>query len=69
MQQEENNHITTPYKPTDADYEKAEMDQLKAGLKRTYTERFKMMTTLMKMDLMFKRAKITRQPNFDMNHK
>jgi len=46
----------------DAFYEKAEMDQLRAALKRTYTERFKMMTTLMKMNIMFRRAKITHKP-------
>ena len=46
----------------DAFYEKVEMDQLRAALKRTYTERFKMMTTLMKMNIMFRRAKITHKP-------
>jgi hypothetical protein len=46
----------------DAFYEKAEMDQLRAALKRTYKERFQMMTTLMKMDLLFRRAKITHKP-------
>lgn len=45
-----------------AGYEKAEMDLLHAALKRSYTERFKMMTTLMKMNAMFRRAKITRKP-------
>jgi hypothetical protein len=44
------------------DYEKAEMDLLRAALKKTYTERFKTMTTLMKMNIMFRRAKITHQP-------
>ncbi|MES2328471.1 MAG: hypothetical protein V4539_02645 [Bacteroidota bacterium] len=43
-------------------FEKAEMDQLRAALKRTYAERFMMMTELMKMNLMFRKAKITRQP-------
>jgi hypothetical protein len=41
------------------DFEKAEMDLLRAALKRSYTERFKMMTTLMKINMMFRRAKIT----------
>ena len=45
---------------TDADYEKAEMDQLRDTLKRTHKERFLMMTTLVKMNIMFRRAKITR---------
>ena len=43
-------------------YEKAEIDQLRAALKRSYTERFKMMTTLMKMNIMFRRAKVTHKP-------
>jgi hypothetical protein len=43
-------------------FEKAEMDQLRAALKRTHAERFIMMTELMKMNLMFRKAKITRQP-------
>lgn len=45
-----------------ADYEKAEMDLLRAALKRSHFERFKMMTTLMKMNTMFRRAKITHKP-------
>jgi len=61
MPYEENNYISTVHEPTDANYEKAEMDQLKKALSRTYTERFQMMTRLMKMNIMFKRAKITRQ--------
>jgi hypothetical protein len=40
------------------DFEKAEMDLLRASLKRTYEERFKMMTALMKMGMMLKKAKI-----------
>ena len=43
-------------------FEKKEMDQLRAALKRSYLERFNMMTSLMKMDIMFRRAKITHQP-------
>ena len=42
----------------DAFYEKAEMDQLRQSLKRTYKERFLMMTSLMKMNLMFSKARI-----------
>ncbi len=44
------------------DYEKAELDVLRLALKRTYQERFKMMTTLMKMNVMFRQAKITHKP-------
>lgn len=50
------------YIPTDADYEKAEIDQLKNALKRTHTERFLVMTRLMKMNIMFRKAKIIRTP-------
>ena len=53
--QEENKNIASEPQP---DYEKAEMDLLRDGLKRSYTERFKMMTTLMKIGFMLKRAKI-----------
>ena len=41
------------------DFEKAEMDLLKASLKRSYSERFDRMTALMKMNIMLKKAKIT----------
>ncbi len=44
------------------DFEKAELDLLKDGLKRTHEERFKMMTLLMKRNIMFKKAKITHKP-------
>ena len=43
----------------DALYEKAEMDLLRAALKRTRQERFLVMTSLMKMNIMFRNAKIT----------
>ena len=36
---------------TDADYEKAEMDLLRDALKRSYKERFLMMTQLIKDDI------------------
>ena len=52
---EENKNIASE---PQADYEKAEMDLLRDGLKRSYTERFKMMTTLMKIGFMLKNAKI-----------
>ena len=45
-----------------ADFEKAEMDSLKLALSRSYTERFLIMTRLMKMDMMFRKAKITHKP-------
>ena len=48
--------------PQEDDYEKAELDLLRDGLSRTYTERFKMMVILMKMNIMFKKAKIIHHP-------
>ena len=47
---------------TDALYEKAETDLLRAALKRSYKERFLMMTTLMKRNIMFRNAKKTFTP-------
>jgi len=44
------------------DYEKAETDLLKEGLNRSFNERFHMMTTLMKMNLMFKQAHVEHKP-------
>lgn len=44
------------------DFEKLEMDQLRTALKRSYAERFKMMTSLMKMNRMFSRAKVIHKP-------
>gem|GEM_PF-4718446 len=39
-----------------------EEQQLLRALKRTHTERFKVMTKLIKMNLMFSKAKISHQP-------
>ncbi|HEX8462222.1 MAG TPA: hypothetical protein VF623_12360 [Segetibacter sp.] len=58
MQKERVNTIEA----TDADYEKAEMDQLRDALKRSHMERFLMTTTLYKIQLTLNRAKITRTP-------
>ena len=44
------------------DFEKAETDLLRTAIKRTDTERFQIMTNLMKMSLLFKKAKITHKP-------
>ncbi len=44
------------------DFEKAELDLLREGLKRTHEERFKMMTLLMKRNSMLRNAKITHKP-------
>lgn len=52
MQKEQKNTVQDPL----ADYEKAENDLLLAGLKRTPTERFLMMTNLMKRNIMFSKA-------------
>lgn len=42
-------------------YGPSEEEQLARALKRSYTERFKVMTKLMKMNLMFSKAKIIHQ--------
>lgn len=44
------------------DYEKAELDLLRDALKRSYTERFLMATTLYKVQLTLNRAQISRTP-------
>ena len=54
-------------KPTDADFKKAELDLLRASLKKSYTERFDMMSALMEIGLMLKKAKITHKR--DLNKK
>jgi hypothetical protein len=46
----------------EADYEKAEMDLLKRALSSSYTERFHKMTSLMKMNVMFRKAVIKHKP-------
>lgn len=62
MENKINDTISSKYIPTDADYEKAEMDLLRAALKRTHQERFLVMTRLMKIGVMLKKAKITHTP-------
>ena len=58
MKKKDPNMVTEPF----PDYEKAEMDLLRAALNRSYEERFHMMTTLMKRSLMFRKATITHKP-------
>lgn len=58
MEKEHKNILEEPA----ADYEKAEMDLLRNAQKHTYKERFLIMTRLMKMDMMFRKAKITHKP-------
>ena len=53
-----NNFLQEP----DSFYEKAETDQLKDALKRTYSERFLMATTLYKIQQTLRKAKITVKP-------
>ena len=57
----EDKKINIVSEPT-ADYEKAEMDLFRNAQKHSYTERFLMMTSLMKMDMIFRKAKITHKP-------
>ncbi|KHJ37800.1 hypothetical protein PBAC_19600 [Pedobacter glucosidilyticus] len=52
---------------TTVDFEKAELDLLRNALKKSYTERFFIMTSLMKLDSMFRNAKITHQPDVKTN--
>ena len=54
--EEDNKNIMREHQP---DYEKAEMDLLRDALKRSYKERFLMTTTLYKVQLILKKAKIT----------
>jgi hypothetical protein len=57
MKKQEQNIVNEP----SPDYEKAETDLLRDALKRSYEERFHMMTNLMKMNLMFRKANITQK--------
>lgn len=43
-------------------YEKADLDLLRDALRKTPTERFEMMTMLMKVGKMLSKAKIVRSP-------
>ena len=54
MEKEHKDFVNEPA----SDYEKDETDLLKSALKRTYEERFHMMTTLMKMNIMFRKAEV-----------
>lgn len=65
--EEKENLYQSFLKEPDAFYEKAETDQLLRSLNMTYKERFLVMTRLMKMEAMFKRAKILSRP--DNSHK
>jgi len=56
---EENKNMVEEQQP---DYEKAELELLRDGLRRSFTERFLMATTLYKVQQTFKKAKITHQP-------
>lgn len=65
MEDKNRNMVSDP----SANYEKAEDDLLKLALTRSYTERFFIMTRLMKMDMMFRSAKITHQPFENLDEK
>ena len=54
----ENNILHEPV----ADFEKAEMDLLRAALNRSFTERFLMATTLYKIQRTMSKAVITHKP-------
>lgn len=52
-----------------ANYKKAEMDLLQDALTRSYTERFDRMMQLIKMNRMFRNAKITPPDQSSLNAK
>ena len=52
-------HIVDEPQP---DYEKAEMDLLREGLRRSYKERFLFLNQLIKIQRTMQRAKITHKP-------
>jgi hypothetical protein len=56
--EEENNILNDP----DAGYERAEINLLKEGINRSYTERFLMTTRLYKIQQTLKKATITYKP-------
>lgn len=57
-EQDNNEFENTANEPV-ANYQKAELDLLRAALKTSYTERFDKMMSLIKMGIMFRNAKIT----------
>lgn len=62
MTEQERKELEEQYlRDPDSFYKKAETDRLKEALKRTYKERFLVMTRLMKMGSMLSNARITKQ--------
>lgn len=62
MTEQERKELEEQYlRDPDFFYKKAETDRLKEALKRTYKERFLVMTRLMKMGSMLSNARITKQ--------
>ncbi len=62
MTEQERKELEEQYlRDPDFFYKKAETDRLKEALKRTYKERFLVMTRLMKMGNMLSNARITKQ--------
>ena len=60
LSQEERDELYKKFlQDPDSFYRKAEEDQLKKNLQRSYKERFYTMTSLMKMNSMLSKAKIT----------
>lgn len=62
MSREKHNDKSKPIQEQPLDFEKAEMDLLKAVLRRSHKERFLMATRLYKIQQTIKRAVITHKP-------
>ncbi|MBC7937732.1 MAG: hypothetical protein H7Y86_20475 [Rhizobacter sp.] len=57
----ENDHAPLQVNEPQADYEKAELDLIRNALKRSHSERFQTMMSLIKTSIMLRNAKITHQ--------
>lgn len=57
----ENDQNPSQVNEPEADYEKAELDLIRNALKRSHSERFDIMMSLIKTSIMLKNAKVTHQ--------
>jgi len=64
MTEQERKELEEQYlRDPDSLFNKADTDRLKEALKRTYKERFLVMTRLMKLNMLLTKAKITSRDN------